>query len=66
LEESVFGGSTLERRWSTNPRTQAATRNPDMAKRMTYFREFAVVAGFEELGSGTGRGFLSLCFFFDI
>jgi hypothetical protein len=33
---------------------------------MTYFREFAVVAGFEELGSGTGRGFLSLRFFFDI
>ena len=37
-----------------------------MAKRMAYFREFVVAAGFEELGSGTGRGFLSLCFFFDI
>jgi hypothetical protein len=41
-------------------------RIPDMAKRMVYFREFVVSAAFEELGSGTGRAFVFLRFFFDM
>jgi hypothetical protein len=41
-------------------------RIPDMAKRMVCFRGFVVSAALEELGSGTGRAFVFLRFFFDM